>query len=80
MATPKVSFRMPPAVCAAVVDFAKKVDANARNDGPTIAAIFSPRKVLTAEEVWSGVEDVHEAWRGPVLDGVVALWARASAL
>ena len=36
--------KFPPAVWAWVVDFAKKVDANARNDGPTIAAIFSPRK------------------------------------
>ena len=36
--------KFPPAVWAAVVEFAKKVDANARTDGPTIAAIFSPRK------------------------------------
>ena len=36
--------KFPPAVWAAVVDFAKKVDKNARDGGPTIAAIFSPRK------------------------------------
>jgi transcriptional regulator with XRE-family HTH domain len=39
--------KFPPAVMAFVVDFAKKVDANARDGGPTIAAIFAPKRRTT---------------------------------
>lgn len=37
--------KFPPAVMAWVVDVARNVDASARDDGPTIASILSPRRV-----------------------------------
>ena len=36
--------KFPPAVMAWIVDFARNVDASARDGGPTISAIFAPKK------------------------------------
>lgn len=36
--------KFPPAVMAWIVDFARNVDASARDGGPTISAIFTPKK------------------------------------